>query len=355
MFESLELKYAKLQFGAKARTRVYRKLVRFLENSVQLSDALDTIYAHASDNGRKPKAPIALIVNEWRRQVRNGKEFGKAIQGWVPEADRLVIEGGESAGNLAIAIERAVLISGSSKKIQKTLIGGLAYPLLLLCAVIGFLIIFGNDVVPSFEQVLPKDQWRGIGAQMAILSDFVDNYLLYSIIFVIVLSAVILFSLPRWTGGLRVRFDQYPPWSLYRLVLGSGFMMTVSGMVKSGIPIPRILETLQRGASPWYRERLAGTLHHVNNGKNLGEALFMTGFMFPDKESVQDLRSYASLDKLDKTLETLGEEWLEESVQRVETQTSLLRTASLIFFGFTFGWIAVGIFDLVQQIGDSTM
>jgi len=355
MLSTLEKHFIKFQFNSKARTRVYRKLNRFLGNSVPLRDALDIIYAHASDDGRKPKHPVAMVIDEWRKQVRNGKTFGKAIQGWVPESDRLVIEGGEAAGNLAVAIDRAVMISGASKKIQTTLITGLAYPFLLLVAAIGFMIMFGTNVVPSFEEVMPRDQWTGIGAQMAVMSDFVDNYLSITVGVILGVWALIIVTLPRWTGNLRTKFDKYPPWSLYRLILGSGFMLTVSGMIKAGIPIPRILQMLQRGASPWYAEKLSRTLFYVNNGQNLGEALHLTGFNFPDKDTVQDLRAYASLNKFDETLEKLGEEWLEDSVQKVEQQTGIVRNLSFVVFGFVFGWIAMGIMDLVQQVGNSTM
>lgn len=353
MFGDLSKLRLKLQFGSKQRIRVYRKLTRFLGNSVTLSNALDIMYGHASQDGKKPKAPVAIILNDWRRQVRNGKSFGQAIQGWVPDSDRLVIEGGEQAGNLAVAIEKAVLISTSAKKIKQTLILGLLYPFFLICLSVLFMALFGTQVLPTFENILPREQWTGVGAQMAAMSDFVNNYLVTVIAIVGALIGVVVGTMPRWTGPLRNKFDKLPPWSLYRLVLGAGFMLTVSGMIKSGIPVPRILQMLQRGASPWYVEKLSRTLYHVNNGKNLGEALYKTNFNFPDAETVQDLRAYASLNKFDETLDTMGKEWLEDSIAKVQGQTGILRTLSFIFLGFIFSWIAAGMTSLQQQITSS--
>lgn len=350
---SFDKAFLKFQFNAKQRTRVYRKLNRFLGNSVTLANALDIMYGHASQDGKKPKAMLAVILNDWRRQVRNGKSFGQAIQGWVPDSDRLVIEGGEQAGNLAVAIEKAVMISSSSKKIKSTLISGLAYPFFLFSLAILFMALFGLKVVPTFDQILPRAQWTGLGAQMATLSDFVNNYLVGMLVFFAGLVVLIVITMPRWTGNLRSKFDNLPPWSLYRLVIGAGFMLTVSGMIKSGIPVPRILQMLQRGASPWYVEKLSRTLFQVNNGKNLGEALHKTNFNFPDKETVQDLRAYAALNKFDETLDNLGKEWLEESVEKVQAQTGILRMISFLFLGFVFSWIAAGMFSLQQQITSS--
>lgn len=353
MAGSFEKWFIKLQFSAKMRTRVYRKLNRFLGNSVSLAQALDIMYGHASEDGKKPKAVQAVVLDEWRRQIRNGRSFGRAIEGWVPDSDRLVIEGGEIAGNLTVAIDKAILISGSSKKIRNTLVAGLAYPFILVFVAIGFMVMFGLQVIPSFEEILPREQWTGLGAQMAMMSDFVNLLLFPMLVAAGLLTAGVVYTMPRWTGKWRNRFDRIPPWSLYRLIIGSGFMLTVSGMIKSGIPIPTILSMLQRGAGAWYTEKLQRTLYHVNNGHNLGEALHRTGFHFPDEETVQDLRAYAGLNKFDETLEKLGTEWLEDSVQKIEQQTGILRNISFIILGGVFAWIAMGIFSLQQQITNS--
>lgn len=353
MLESFNLWFLRVQFGAKMRTRVFRKLVRFLGNSVALSKALDIMYQHASEDGKKPKALQAIVLDDWRRSIRDGKTFGQAIQGWVPDSDRLVIEGGEKAGDLPTAIEKSILIGQSVKQIKGAIIGGLAYPLLLVAAAIGFMILFGLQVIPEFETVLPREQWTGAGAQMAVMSDFVRNWLAITLIGAGVLIVFSVLSMPRWTGKIRVRFDKIPPWSFYRLVVGSGFLLTVSGMLKSGIAVPSILSMLQRDAKPYYRERLYQTAQNVKNGHNLGAALHMTGFDFPDKEAVQDIRSYADLNRFNETLETMGTEWLEDSVDRVKQQSAILRNVSIIMLGTVFIWIAAGIFSLQQQIANS--
>lgn len=353
MLGSLERWFLRIQFGTKSRMRIYKKLIRFLSNNMSLAQALDVMHLHASEEGKKPKNVNAIVLDHWRRDIKNGKSFGRAIQGWVPESDRLVIEGGDGAGKLPIAIEKAILIGESSKKIKLTLAEGLGYPALLVCIAIGFLVMFGLEVVPAFEDILPRERWVGAGAQMAYMSDFVRYYLAWTLGALTILGGLSVWSLPRWTGKLRVKFDRLPPWSLYRLVLGSGFLLTISGMVKSGMAVPTILRTLQRDASPWYRERLSRTLDHVNNGFNLGDALHMTGFQFPDKDSVQDLRAYAGLNKFDETLERMGTEWLEDSVGLIKAQTAILRNLSFLLLGGTFMWIATGIFSLQQQIQGS--
>jgi type II secretory pathway component PulF len=350
MFENLELKFAKWTFSGSKRNRIYRKLNRFLNNGVPLTKALDILWGHASDDGRKPGEPTALIIDQWRRQVAEGRKLGQAIRGWVPDSDRLVIEGGEAAGNLTIAIEKAMAINESASKIKSTVIKGLTYPVILVGSAIGLLVLIVRQVVPPFDTVLPKERWEGLGAQLAFVANLVDNYLWLGLGVLGALVALTIWSMPRWTGKLRTKFDKFPPWSLYRLVLGSGFMLTVAGMIKAGITLPAALSLLGRDANPWYQERLHITSRWVDEGFNLGEALHKAGHNFPDRESVMDLRAYAGLNKFDEALEKLGTEWLDESVQKIEMQTAILRTLSFAILGGTFIWIYCGIFSLQQQI-----
>ena len=187
---------------------------------------------------------------------------------------------------------------------------------------------------------------------MATLSDFVNIYLVPTLIAFGVLIFLIVISLSRWTGRARYIFDKLPPYSIYRLSSGAGFLLAVV-MVKAGIPIPETLRILQRSAKPWYKERITVTLGYVNNGQNLGEALYRSKFDFPDKETVNDLRAYASLDGFDETLEKLGMEWMEESVDKIKAQASVLKNLSFILLGGVFMWIASGIFALQQQIANA--
>jgi type II secretory pathway component PulF len=342
----------KAQFDAKRRGAIYRKLATFLKNGVALSSALQIMWDHASDDGKKPNDPSAIALKEWLQKISNGSSVGIAVEGWVPDGDRVVIEAGDKAGSLATAIENAMFIHEAGKKMKSAIIGGLMYPLLLVALAIGFMVLFGVKIVPSFEDVLPREKWTGLAAHMAGVSDFVNHGLMPCLIGAFGIISVVVYSFPRWVGKLRVKFDSYPPWSLYRLSAGAGFMMSTAALVKAGVQIPEILRILQRNASPWYDERMSGALRHVSNGVNLGEALYRTKLGFPDRDTVKDLRSYAELDNFDENLEKLGRQWVEESVDKIKAQTGVLRNAAFVFLGIVFAIIASGIFALQTQVAN---
>ena len=351
--DELSERLVKLQFGDKQRARIYRKMASFLRNGVSLPDTLRTLHRFATNDGRKPKAPTAIVLKTWLDRVSDGKSLGRAVQGWVPQSDRIIIEAGEEAGGLATALDNALFIQESSKKIKSAIISGLAYPVLLIVMALGLLVLMAVRIVPAFASVLPRARWEGSAALVAEMADFVNYGMAPTLIVVFITICLMIWSLPRWVGRWRVYADYVVPYSLYRLSLGSGFMLSVSALVKAGVQIPEILRILMRGAQPWYRERMAETLKHVNNGMNLGEALHRTRLNFPDSETVQDLRAYAGFDNFDDILEKLGKEWVEESVEKIKTQMAGLRNLAIILLGLVFGIIASGIFSLEQQVGTS--
>lgn len=348
--ESLKRLNAKMAFDGKARARIYRKLAKFLTNGMSLGDALSEMHNVAIDDGKNPKDPIGYILKEWSRKISNGESLGRAISGWVPGGDRIVIEAGETAGKLPKALLDALYIQSSGKKIKREIQSGVAYPVFLSLLAIGLLVIFGKWIVPAFADIMPRENWTGTAGFMAGVADFVDTGLIPTILAVISIICVMMYSLPRWTGATRVKFDNYPPWSLYRLNAGSGFMLSLSALLRAGVKIPDILRILLRGATPWYHERISTTLSYVQNGANIGEALYKTKKNFPDKETVQDLRSYAKYSGFDDVLEELGREWIDDSVEKVKMQMAVLKNISLVLMGIVFGVIATGIFALQQQV-----
>lgn len=344
------------KLSSKLKIRIYKKIIRFLSTNIGLTDALNMIYNNASYDGKKPKKLQAVVIDQWRKSINNGLTLSQAIKGWVPESDRLVIEGGEKAGNIPNALEKAILISESSGKIAKTVIFGLMYPLFFITIVISFLILFSIYIIPEFATIVPEEKWIGLGHQIYVVSYFIKNWLTLSLIGVAAFIFICFFSLSRWTGNIRKFFDHIPPWSIYKLIQGTSFLITTSAMSRSGIAIPNIIRNLLKNATPWYKERLSKILFHINNGYNLGEALYKAEFDFPEKEIIQDLRSYAKLNKFEDGMEEMAKEWLQESVDKIQTKMNVFKNMALFMMFITILWLYGSIYSiitLIQQMANS--
>lgn len=347
---SLELALAKMSMNGKTRLRLYKKIAGLLSNGVSLQAALDVLYDQASKGGKKKGDPVALGIDSWRQTYRNGRPFGQALTGWAPLSERMLVEAGETGSRLDEALLNVIKLAESDAAIRGALVGGLSYPGVLLAMLGGMLYLFGVQVIPNFEQLLPKDQWQGLAFGMAIMSTFAQDYLIPSVIGLVTFVVVFSISAPRWTGRVRIFFDKLPPWSIYRLVQGGGFLMAVAALVGIGVSVPEVLRKLRRNANPWMRERIDDALRHVNSGANLGDALYRGGYGFPDQEIVEDLRIYASLSSFDESLKAVSNEWLVTGVDKIKAQAKVLNTVAIMLIGVTIMTLLGGLFALQQQI-----
>jgi len=349
----ISLFFAKLAMNGKTRMGIYEKLGKFIGNGVPMTQALGEIYLHLSVDGKKPNNPRAQVVNQLRRAVLNGQSFSNALAGWAPANEISVLEAGEISGRFEKAAQDVIFIYQSGKRIKSAL-AGLLYPLVLLSTTVLYLHIFGTQVIPSFAAILPPERWTGTGQTLAGLSDFVQNHLLTTLISLAILLIIILSTFGIWTGKLRIRVDGIPPWSIYRLVTGSNFLVSLGALMGAGIPVPEALQIIARNASPWYRERLMATRQEILNGaRNIGDALHRTGYQFPNGEMIIDIRSYAALAGFEDMLDKLARQWLDDAVVAISKQMDLIRNVAIIVMGVLFMWIAAGMFDLQQQISDA--
>ena len=338
----------RLALSIKTRLRLYRKLASLLRTGMPLPRALDTLWRVASDDGRRPNLPLALATDQWRRQVYDGNSIGRTLADWVPAREWMVVEAG--SGNLAEALEAAASLTETSRRMVGAVFGAVAYPIFLVILLSVILWIFSVQAIPAFAQVKPMEQWTGLAAGMAVMSQLVHAGMLPLAAAVSVAVAVALWSLPRWTCAWRSAFDRVAPWSLYRMIVGAGVLTSLVSFMRAGMPVPEAVRRLRVGAGPWLAERLDATLYFLNSGHDLGAALQMAGHGFPDRAIIEDLRVYASLGNLEEALQRIAAEWTRESVERLDAFSGTMKVVGMVLVAATVAWIQIGIITVQQQL-----
>jgi type II secretory pathway component PulF len=195
------------------------------------------------------------------------------------------------------------------------------------------------------------ETWTGLAGQMGIMSIAIQEYSVPIIVFFFAFAILLGWSLPRWTGLMRAKLDhKVPPYSFYSLFVGSGFLLCLSALVRVGVPIPEALRRLRQSAKPWYLEKIDAVLFHVNEGQQLGDALYLSGYGFPDPEIIEDLKLYASLGNFDERMENMAREWIDEGVERVRIQAQGLNLGMMLTMGLLVGWMGLGLMALLEQV-----
>lgn len=346
----VEIFFAKSQFNGEVRGKFYRKLSSLLKNGVPAMQALELLYSRASDNGKNRGAPMAVVLESIIQVVRSGGSLGSGLKQWIPTAEGMLLQAGERSGSLEESMISAVEVMDSGARMKAAVKGGLAYPAILFAAAMGVLLLFGLKVIPEFARVADPKSWTGVAAMMYSLSTGVQVYTIPAVILLGVVITVMVVSLPRLTGTIRIKLDAFPPFSIYRISVGSGFMISLSALVKAGVPLEKALQELRHTATPYLAERIQATVMGLRSGVNFGEALNRAGHKFPDQEIIDDITIYASLSGFDKAMETVAKEWLEKGVEDVNAKAKALNGAAMAFMGGVIGFLVYGMISIQQII-----
>lgn len=348
---SLNEWYARIvvRLFASDRLAVYRKLLALLKNRFSLMDALDRLYQIASKDGKNPDDTMAIAVTHWRRSIQNGDSFSVALRGWAPSTELLMLSVGDVA-NLELALENTIKVVEGVNRMKEPVINAISYPMFLICMVIFLIWGVGRFMVPPMVDAVPDLVWTGLAKSLVDLSYFVADhpYALFATLPVI--FSIIIFTFPRWRGGLRAKFDKAPPWSIYRIFIGVGWLLSLAALVKAGTPVSKAMRSLRADASRYLLYRIDRALLFVNNGDNLGDALYRTGLGFPDEEVVGDLRIYAELDNFPNALEQLAQDWLESSVRDIDQKAAILNTIAILMIAAVVAWVVMGTFAMQEQM-----
>jgi type II secretory pathway component PulF len=346
--------WARLSLRSEDRLGLYRKISTMLSNGLPLLRVLDDLYLRASERGRKPTEPLALMLFDWKRSVQSGRLLSDGMQDWVPKPEQLIVMAGEQAGSLEAALSAVIGVVHATRKVRGAIIGGVAYPALIGVLILVYVYLFGTRVIPEFGRISNPETWHGAARSLYLMSLVMQQWMLYAVAAFMSAVAAVLISLPRWRGGGRVMLDRLPPYSIYRLVSGTGFLLAFSALLSAGVTVEKSLLRLCQPAPPWLRERLEGALLGVKSGLNCGEALKNAGYGFPSREIVDDLCIYADYRGFPEALKLLADEWMEQGVEKITADMKLLNSASIVALALVIAWLAVGLFGIQQEVAALT-
>lgn len=345
-WSSLVERFYSKQFGSTERIQFYESLTALLENGVGVDDALNEVRRIYSDDGRQLYHPVALACANIGKKVGNGKKLAESCRVWVPYQEMAIIGAGERSGNLTQAFSECIRIIEARQKILSLILNSTLYPVLIWSLMAYLLHIIATRVVPAMARLSPPEDSSGAPYLLYLIATYVDHYGLITLIALVVLLVGSLVSLPYLTGPLRVRLERLPPWSIYKALHGSTFLLNIAVMLRANINQIEALDTLMVNATPWLRERLLAVSYGVEIGKNFGVALKLAGHEFPDKTAIHFLCVLATRKSFADAIHRFANRWLDTSLKNVERYTK----GFLLFSG-----IAMGSLMILVLIGTNSM
>ncbi|WP_250625589.1 type II secretion system F family protein [Pinirhizobacter soli] len=339
---------AKQNFDADARFDFYESVSTLLGNGRSLQEALLTMYASASEDGRQPRQTMAIVVAACLVHLRDGDAFATSLSRWAPPQECALIAAGEAAGDMQAACTAACATITDQRGLVGAVIGALAYPGVLLMALCGVLALIGYAIVPDLLREGPVQSWRGATYAMLVTGIAVQAAGPYALTLLVGLLVATAVSMPRLTGRWRDRLDEWPPWSIYRILMGTGFLLNVGTMLAAGVRLEECMLVMRNHANPYLRERLDDTLRGIRIGLTLGESLRAAEHRFPNARAVRYLVDLSGEHGFDQIVQRFARRELERSVREIARNSKVIGTVLTLLIAGACALFLLGTMGIAQ-------
>jgi len=347
--ELVDHKFLAMQFGGGVRLSLYRRLISLLAYGVPLMKVMEQmLHAYAKRKlDKQVGARVLGIIYQEMRQATGGVVFADALRNWAPDAEVMLINAGERSGDIERGLQEAVFVNESLSRIKSAVIGAVSYPMVLFFILMGLYMLFALMILPKIESLMPVDQWPPLSQHMHTVLTIIRVYGLYILVVVAGALAAVLFSMPYFTGPVRNVLDRYYPYSIYRVIAGSGFLVGLSAMLEAGVKMRDALEQLRGNANPYVTWHINKILQSLSRGESSGSALD-TG-MFNDETSIS-LEIFGDSGAFEESMKLLGREAVENTVSWIKAVGQVLTTSGVVAIGGSLVFLLGGFYQLIQEV-----
>ncbi len=332
------------------RKRLLRRLQVMARAHLPLAESVSELKdrAHTSRKGVMYAALSSIDL-----KLRRGRTMADAFNGWIPEIQIMLMEAGQRRGYEAFAqaIEDVLTLQGATSEMIGRIVSGIMEPALLLIA--NYILVLWmasnfTDKVFAMLRINP-DQLTGQAHQFYMVGVFAKSpWAWLSPVLFGGLMVWLFMSLPRAKGAWRKPLDRMvPPWSVYRSIVGAGWMLSFAKLAEARYAYEEILQRTAELSAPWLRSRILAIEHWVRRGQRLGDAMRRTGNDFPSRDLVDDIATFNMRPGFEEALDILAKEWVKQTGQTVKGLAFAMTGIGWIITGFVMIWIFTA-FDAMQ-------
>lgn len=336
------------QFGLSARKTLYKKMGFYIRAGTPITTAMRQIRARYQKN----KDFRAEMLGVWIQSMAEGNGFTKAIEGWIPTNELVLIRAAERSGKIEEGMDRALVASEAIARARAAL-AALTEPTLLMGMLVAIVVMFRVKMVPLFIGLLPLSAWSGNAKLLYATGGVLIHHWFLILALAVALAVATVRSLPRWTGPWRARLDRWLiPWTIYRMYQGAAFMVAIGGLLQT-LSMDEGLAVIRRMATPWMREHIDVMRAALRRGEsNMGRVL-TTGLI--DDDLAGDLEDFATIGGavFDRVVRESGDEILEQNVKKIGRMSATAKVIMLFLVAGAVAWIYATSYLLMTQAAGS--
>lgn len=327
------------------RAEFYEMMGSLIKDGKPLDAALRELHVRYAAK----KRPMASLLGRWSASLSDGKTFAVALKGFASETEGVIMAAAEKSGDLTEGFAQAALVARSGRAIRIALTAELTTPVIQVLVLVFMLVGFSTTVAPQLTQSIPMSAMDDSQRMLFTLARAIADWWLLFVMALAAVSAAALWSMPRYIGVVRPYLDRIPPWSIYKTYCSATFMIAMSALIKSGVPIESAIRFVKVQSSPWLAEHLSLMVGRLRSGMEQGDAMD-TGLLTPRMADMVAI--YSRTADFDAAVSSIGRLALDDGLANIKATAGMAKTASTLAIGLIVAWMflsMMGITDAAQR------
>jgi type II secretory pathway component PulF len=341
----------KSAFSPRQRAQFYADMASFMDAGIPPFKALEQMAMTAE---RRKLKSLAVIYRRVLRRLNAGLDVAAALAPELPREEAAPLVSAAKAGNdvLESSFRETAKLLDRKAAVMRKLRGALVSSSGGLLAILAVIVMMMTVVVPQLEASLPPEAQQMMGFARYYFA-FGHGFLAYGPaagLLACALAAWAWWSLPRWYVARpywrRDWCDSHlMPWTLYVRTQSTMFLSTLASMLRSGVPLREVLESMRPFATPWMRFHLRGMLRGLAAGR--AEVHVLSASFLP-RETADRLSVYALIPDLTAVLGRLADDNFLIYEKRIDLLAATLRTVTLVVLATFVVCTLFAIFDFTN-------
>ena len=346
-------------FGSKIKTAdlviFCKQLATMIKGGVPLLKAISSI----ADEMKNPLFKSTL--DEINRHIQSGESLSDGFKRFPRFFSPLftsIVAAGEKVGSLDTMLERLSSYMQARDRLNKKIIAALTYPVFVLVAFVGAVLVITLFLVPRFKSI-----YAGFGAQLPLItrvvfsfSDMLTKNILYFVVVVFIAAVLFRRYFIKSARGRR---------TLDKIVIGtpvfgevvknaalSKFARTLSTLLSQGIPIATSLDLVSKGSGNIMIEEAINKIRSlIMDGESIPEALKKSR-IFPSL-MIQMVTVGVESGSLPELLDKTADFYEDRVSDFVAALTTLIEPILIVSLGIAMGIVIVALYMPIFKLGQA--
>lgn len=245
-----------------SRVRLFLRLAVAVRGDMTAADFMGAL-ANSEDENARPA--WARVYRRIEARMRDGEHsLVEALCEVCGPDDLCFFVAEHKVSDVSVLFQMAHDAAMRKKQIVKSATAPFAFPVYMAIMAFGVLLLGGTVMLPHFVKVLPVSQFEMPTQVVYHVGRVLRANTVSTALLLGASSAWIYWSLPNLFNRLRARtLDRMFPWSLYRVLQSSSFLVSMASLFKAKVPVldavtgyAAVAQPYQAGYANLMRERL---------------------------------------------------------------------------------------------------